>query len=80
VQGAIASVVKRLEILVEAIAVMVHEAFGFDSAKQIDGRKRFTLVDTLGLPIAVHVVAANVPERTGAKQFWQRRIETFASS
>jgi transposase len=47
---------------------MVHEAVGFDSAKQIDGRKRFTLVDTLGLLMAVHVVAANVPERTEAKQ------------
>jgi Transposase DDE domain len=40
----------------------------FDSAKQIDGRKRFTLVDTLGLLMAVQVVAANVPERAGAKQ------------
>jgi Transposase DDE domain len=47
---------------------MVHESVGFDSAKQIDGRKRFTLVDTLGLLMAVHVVAANVPERAGAKQ------------
>jgi putative transposase len=49
-------------------AVMVHEAVGFDAGKQIDGRKRFTLVDTLGLLMAVHVVAANVPERAGAKQ------------
>ena len=40
-------------------AVMVHEAVGYDSAKQIDGRKRFTLIDTLGLLMAVHVVAAN---------------------
>jgi transposase len=47
---------------------MVHESVGFDSAKQIDGRKRFTLVDTLGLLMAVHVVAANIPERAGAKQ------------
>lgn len=49
-------------------AVMVHEAVGFDSGKKINGRKRFTLVDTLGLLMAVHVVAANVPEREGAKQ------------
>lgn len=49
-------------------AVMVHEAVGFDSGKQIKGRKRFTLVDTLGLLMAVRVVAANVPEREGAKQ------------
>jgi transposase len=49
-------------------SVMVHESVGFDSAKQIDGRKRFTLVDTLGLLMAVHVVAASVPERAGARQ------------
>lgn len=49
-------------------SVMVHEAVGFDAGKKIDGRKRFTLVDTLGLLMAVHVVAANVPEREGAKQ------------
>jgi putative transposase len=49
-------------------AVMVHQAVGYDSAKKIDGRKRFTLVDTLGLLIAVHGVAAHVPEREGAKQ------------
>ncbi len=49
-------------------AVMVHEAVGYDAAKKIKGRKRFTMVDTLGLLMAVHVVAANVPEREGAKQ------------
>lgn len=49
-------------------AVMVHEAVGFDSGKKIDGRKRFTLVDTLGFLMAVHVVAANVPEGAAAKQ------------
>lgn len=49
-------------------AVMVHEAVGYDAGKHIKGRKRFTLVDTLGLLIAVHVVAASVPEREGARQ------------
>lgn len=49
-------------------AVMVHKAVGYDGGKNIKGRKRFTLVDTLGLLIAVRVVAANVPERSGAKQ------------
>ena len=47
---------------------MVHTAVGYDNAKKIDGRKRFTLVDTLGILMAVHVVAANVPQREGAKQ------------
>lgn len=49
-------------------AVMVHQAVGYDGGKKIKGRKRFTLVDTLGLLIVVQVVAASVPEREGAKQ------------
>ena len=49
-------------------AVMVDDAVGYDAGKKIKGRKRFTLVDTLGLLIAVQVVAANTPEREGAKQ------------
>jgi len=47
---------------------MVDEMVGYDGGKKIKGRKRFTLVDTLGLLIAVRVVAANTPEREGAKQ------------
>lgn len=49
-------------------AVMVDEAVGYDGGKKIKGRKRFTLVDTLGLLMALRVVAANTPEREGAKQ------------
>jgi hypothetical protein len=37
---------------------MLHEAVGYDRGKKIKGRKRFTLVDTLGLLISVKVVAA----------------------
>jgi hypothetical protein len=55
-----------------ASAVMVHEAVGYDGAKHLKGRKRFTLVDTLGLLMAVHVVAANVPEREGARQLLRK--------
>ncbi|HEY9880724.1 MAG TPA: IS5 family transposase [Leptolyngbyaceae cyanobacterium] len=49
-------------------SVMVHQAVGYDGAKKIKGRKRFTLVDTMGLLLSVTVVAAGVPERDGAKQ------------
>jgi putative transposase len=49
-------------------SVMVQDAVGYDAAKKIKGRKRFTLVDTLGLLMAIQVVAANVPEREGARQ------------
>jgi putative transposase len=52
-------------------AVMVSQSVGYDGGKKIKGRKRFTLVDTMGLLIAVKVVAASVPEREGAKQLLQ---------
>jgi transposase len=52
-------------------AVMVNKAVGYDAGKKIKGRKRFTLVDTLGLLMAVKVVAASTPERQGAKQLLQ---------
>lgn len=41
---------------------------GFDGGKQVKGRKRFLLVDTLGLIWAVVVSAASLPERAGAKR------------
>jgi transposase len=41
---------------------------GFDGGKQIKGRKRDLLVDTLGLLICVLVTAANVHDKTAAKQ------------
>ena len=49
-------------------AAMIHEAVGYDAGKKLKGRKRFTLVDTLGLLLMVKVVAADVQERDGAKQ------------
>lgn len=49
-------------------AVMVHDSVGYDKHKATKGRKRFTLVDTLGLLISIKVVAASTPERQGAKQ------------
>jgi putative transposase len=49
-------------------AVMVNPDVGFDAGKKLKGRKRFTLVDTIGLLIGLQVVAANVTERDGARQ------------
>ena len=40
-------------------------AVGFDGGKRVKGRKRHVLVDTLGLPIAVVVTAANTDDRIG---------------
>jgi transposase len=39
---------------------------GYDQHKNVNGRKRHLLVDTLGLLIAVAVTAASVPDRDGA--------------
>lgn len=38
-------------------AVMVNQAVGYDAAKKLKGRKRLTLVDTLGLLLGVPVVS-----------------------
>ena len=40
---------------------------GFDSGKQVKGRKRHLLVDTLGLLLFVVVTAASVQDRDGAQ-------------
>jgi putative transposase len=44
------------------------DARGVDVYKQISGRKRHLVVDTLGLLLLVVVHAASVPESTGGKQ------------
>lgn len=40
---------------------------GYDKGKQVNGRKRHLLVDTLGLLLAVVVTAASVQDRDGAR-------------
>ena len=54
------------------------EERGFDAGKVFKGRKRFILVDTLGLLLAVKVVAASVSEKAGAKllieKIWSQRL------
>jgi putative transposase len=45
---------------------------GFDSAKQIKGRKRHLLTDTQGLPLELVVTAAHVSDSQGARLLWQR--------
>jgi hypothetical protein len=41
---------------------------GYDAAKEVKGRKRYLLVDTLGLLLAVHVMPADVQERAGGQR------------
>jgi putative transposase len=40
---------------------------GYDTHKNIKGRKRLLLVDTLGLPLSVYVTSADVQDRVGAR-------------
>jgi putative transposase len=45
---------------------------GFDGGKQVKGRKRHLVVDTLGLLIAVVVTAANTDDRLGLRMLLTR--------
>ena len=42
-------------------------AVGYDAAKKTKGRKRFLIVDTLGLVLGAAVQPASTPERAGAR-------------
>jgi putative transposase len=53
-------------------------AVGYDAGKNIKGRKRHLLVDTLGLVLGVLVTAANVPEREGGQSLLGRTLNWFA--
>src|SRR5580700_2196564 len=50
---------------VRAAATVSKETKGFDAGKKINGRKTFGIVDTLGLLIAVVVVAASISDNVG---------------
>jgi putative transposase len=45
---------------------------GYDKGKQVNGRKRHLLVDTLGLLLAVVVTAASVSDPAGTRLLFQR--------
>ena len=51
---------------------MIHPEVGYDGAKKTKGRKRYLLVDTLGLMMVVVVTAASLPEREGAKLVFEK--------
>lgn len=45
---------------------------GFDGGKKVNGRKRHLAVDSLGLPLAMHVSAANIHDgEAGIELLWQ---------
>ena len=45
---------------------------GFDAGKNVNGRKRHVLVDTLGLLLAVVVTAASISDPAGARKLFKR--------
>ncbi len=49
-------------------AALVSQAVGYDAGKKVKGRKRFLIVNTLGLVLRVLVTAASTGERQGGKQ------------
>jgi putative transposase len=50
---------------------------GYDAAKKIKGRKRFLLVDTLGLVLGAAVLPADTTERDGAMALLEPLLGTF---
>ncbi|WUD63498.1 IS5 family transposase (plasmid) [Nocardia sp. NBC_00511] len=52
---------------------------GWDAAKKMNGRKRHIIVDTLGLLLVVHVTAANIQDRDGARAALTRLRELFTA-
>jgi transposase len=52
---------------VKADAVVGADSRGFDGGKQINGRRRHVVVDTLGLLLGVMVTAADTGDRTAAQ-------------
>lgn len=54
------------------IGVLTNKAVGFDGGKQVKGRKRHLLVDTLGLVLMVVVTAANVSDQAGARTIFAK--------
>lgn len=50
----------------------VSKETGLDGNKRVNGRKRHLAVDSLGLPVAVYVSAANLPDGEAGKELlWQ---------
>ena len=54
------------------IGVLSNNSVGYDGGKNIKGRKRHLLVDTMGLVLMVVVTAANLSDQAGAKTLFGR--------
>ena len=52
---------------------------GYDAGKKVSGIKLYIIVDTLGLPHAIHITPANVTDRKGAEQMIGRNINSLSA-
>ena len=59
----------------KAAVKYVNVEIGYDAGKKTKGRKQHIIVDTLGLPIAVQVHAADIQDRDGAKPLFTQVTE-----
>ncbi|WP_027140517.1 IS5 family transposase [Pseudofrankia saprophytica] len=53
---------------VKGAQTVTHPSRGYDAGKKVNGRKRFIVVDTLGLLLGVLVLPASRQDRDGARQ------------
>jgi putative transposase len=67
-----AGIIDAQSVAESAEGVVPAATSGYDSHKNVNGRKRHLLVDTLGLLICVVVTAASVQDRAGAAMLLKR--------
>ena len=51
---------------------------GYDAGKKVSGIKLHIVVDTLGLPHAIHITCANVTDRNGAQEMLSLHLENLS--
>ena len=54
------------------------EEKGYDAGKKVSGIKLHIVVDTLGLPHAIHITCANVTDRNGAEEMIALNLDSLA--
>ena len=52
---------------------------GYDAGKKVSGIKLHLVVDTLGLPHAIHVTCANVTDRNGALEMVSLNLDSLSA-
>lgn len=58
---------------------MVHESVGYDGGKKIKGRKRFILVDTLGLVMQLPLSQLAFPSAKARSNCWPKSNKSVSA-